>query len=302
MNDVPPNKRNTGMVFQTYAVWPHMNTFDNIAFGLDLRKIPKQDKIRRVKQVLKLVGMEGMEKRYPSQLSGGQQQRIALARALVIEPEVLLLDEPLSNLDAKLRVQTRTEIKKLQKNLKITTFYVTHDQEEALSISDRIAIQNHGAIQQVGTPREIYEDPHNDFVADFIGIANFIKGQLVEVNEKNNTAVVETNHGVKITSKIKGNEGLRKGITVLVSIRPEAISVYEPKTRHTEPNNVEGRIRLTTYLGGVVRYEIETPEGSIMQADVFNPRDSRLFRENEKISFTFTSENVKIIRLDQKST
>lgn len=298
MNDVPPNKRNTGMVFQTYAVWPHMNTFDNISFGLDLRKVSKEEKSSRVTEVLRLVGMEGMEKRFPSQLSGGQQQRVALARALVIEPEVLLLDEPLSNLDAKLRVQTRTEIKKLQKELKITTLYVTHDQEEALSISDRIAIQNKGSIQQVGIPRAIYEDPSNKFIADFIGIANFIDGKLIDIDEKNQVVVVSTDYGVNIISKIHGEEGLQKGMTVLASIRPEAIAVYEPKTRHKDSNNIDGEVRLTTYLGSLARYEIQTPWGSTLQADVYNPRHSHVFREGEKVSAVFAAEDVKLIRLE----
>ncbi|RLF25672.1 MAG: ABC transporter ATP-binding protein, partial [Thermoprotei archaeon] len=182
VNDLPPWKRNIGMVFQNYALWPHMNVWDNIAYGLKVRKIPRREIEKRVKEAIRLVGLEGLEKRKPSQLSGGQQQRVALARALVIEPQVLLLDEPLSNLDAKVRAQLRVEIRKLQKKLKITTIYVTHDQEEALSISDRVAVMSHGRILQIGTPREVYENPSSRFIADFIGMSNFIEGTVKELH------------------------------------------------------------------------------------------------------------------------
>ena len=174
MNSVPPFKRNTGMVFQNYAIFPHMNVFNNVAYGLKIRKMKYKNLKKRVLEALELVRLGDLEKRLPSQLSGGQQQRIALARALVIEPDVLLFDEPLSNLDAKLRIEMRTEIKKIQKRLKITSIYVTHDQEEALSISDRIAIMNNGSIQQVGSPKQVYTNPQNAFVADFIGQCSFI--------------------------------------------------------------------------------------------------------------------------------
>jgi len=181
VNDIPPYKRNTGMVFQNYALWPHMNVFDNIAYGLKLRNMPPPQIIKKVKEVIELIGLKGKESRFPSQLSGGEQQRVALARALVIQPKVLLLDEPLSNLDAKLRLKMRSEIRRLQKRLGITTIYVTHDQEEALSISDRIAVMNKGEVLQIGTPLEIYEKPKDIFIADFIGTTNFIPCVVKEV-------------------------------------------------------------------------------------------------------------------------
>ncbi|MCE4617031.1 MAG: ABC transporter ATP-binding protein [Desulfurococcales archaeon] len=177
-----PYQRGTAMVFQNYALWPHMTVFDNIAYGLKLRKIPKSEIKERVKRVLELVKLEGMENRYPTQLSGGQQQRVALARALVVEPKLLLLDEPLSNLDAKLRVEMREEIKRIQKELGITTIYVTHDQEEALTISDRIAVLNKGKVQQAGTPFEVYNRPRNMFVATFLGRSNVVEGTVVETS------------------------------------------------------------------------------------------------------------------------
>jgi len=179
---IPPYERNIGMVFQNYALWPHMTLQQNIAYGLRLKKFSRKEIHEKVLGVLKLVNLAGLGDRYPGQLSGGQQQRVALARALVLNPDVLLLDEPLSNLDAKIRLQVRAEIRKLQKELGITTIYVTHDQEEALTLSDRIAVVNAGKLQQIGSPRDLYERPENPFVADFIGINNLIQGDVIEVN------------------------------------------------------------------------------------------------------------------------
>ncbi len=178
MTDRPPHKRNLGMVFQNYALFPHMTVFDNVAFGLKMRKVGSSELKRRVAQVLDLVQLTQMHQRYPRQLSGGQQQRVALARAIVIEPYVLLLDEPLSNLDAKLRKAMQTELRDLQRRLGITAIYVTHDQEEAMTVSDRIVVMDHGQIMQIGTPTEVYRKPANEFVAGFIGQVNFIRGRL----------------------------------------------------------------------------------------------------------------------------
>ncbi|GAB6102849.1 ABC transporter ATP-binding protein [Thermococcus atlanticus] len=175
VNDVPPYERSIGMVFQDYALFPHMTVFKNIAFGLEMRKIPKREIELRVTRVLELIGLKGLENRYPEQLSGGQQQRVALARALVIEPELLLLDEPLSNLDAKIRERLRGEIRRIQRELGITTIYVTHDQEEAMAVSDRIAVMNIGKIEQVGKPLELYYNPRTEFVARFLGLSNILE-------------------------------------------------------------------------------------------------------------------------------
>ena len=180
INELTPNNRDTAMVFQSYALLPHYNVFDNVAYGLKLRKLPKDEIHSRVMNILKLVELEGMEGRMTNQLSGGQQQRVALARALVIEPSVLLFDEPLSNLDAKLRVSMRTEIRRIQQEVGITAIYVTHDQSEAMALSDNIIIMNKGVVAQMGTPQEIYYHPNSEFVADFIGEANFLKGKLTE--------------------------------------------------------------------------------------------------------------------------
>jgi multiple sugar transport system ATP-binding protein len=242
-----PYERNTAMVFQNYALWPHMTVFDNIAYGLKLRKVPREEINRKVKQVLELIRLEGMENRYPTQLSGGQQQRVALARALVVEPSILLLDEPLSNLDAKLRLGMREEIKRIQKELGITTIYVTHDQEEALTMSDRIAVMNKGKVHQVGTPYEIYAWPRDLFVATFLGRSNLLQGTVVKVNGEE--VEVDTTLG-----KIKGvthtdyvDMKVKKGETVGIVLRPESFTI-EPK-RGKEYNKFTVRVILSMFAG-----------------------------------------------------
>jgi ABC-type Fe3+/spermidine/putrescine transport system ATPase subunit len=275
-----------------------MKVFENVAFGLDFRKIPKKEKEQRVYRVLKLVGLEGLDNRFPSQLSGGQQQRVALARALVIEPELLLLDEPLSNLDARLRIQMRTEIKNIQNRLGITTIYVTHDQEEALSISDDISVLNKGVVQQVGTPRNIYEDPNNSFVAGFIGLANFLEGRISRIDKAEESITVSTSQGVKIEVKISGEENWREGSDVLISVRPETIQVYKHGSAPRGFNEISGGVSLTSYLGNRVRYEIETGWGDILRVDAHNIRHQYIFRQGEKVSMVFDRMDVKLIRLD----
>jgi len=296
ITDLPPHKRNTGMVFQTYALWPHMNVYENVAYGLKLRKLPKTEIDRRVEGSLRLVDLAGLEKRTPAELSGGQQQRVALARALVIEPQVLLLDEPLSNLDAKLRVQTRTEIRKLQKKLGITTIYVTHDQEEALSISDRIAVMNLGRIQQIGGPREIYEHPQNAFVADFIGVANFIHGRLDFIDEKQQIASIIARDGTPLMAWYDGEASLES--EVLATVRPEAIEVQLTKKTIAGSNVISGKVRVSSYLGDRARYEIETTivDGNILRVDTHNPAGKPIHKEGEKVFLIFPAEDLRIVR------
>jgi len=238
-----PYHRNTAMVFQNYALWPHMTVYDNIAYGLKLRKIPKSEIRKRVKEVLELVKLEGLENRYPSQLSGGQQQRVALARALVIEPKVLLLDEPLSNLDAKLRVGMREEIKKLQRELGITTIYVTHDQEEAMCLSDRMAVMNNGRVLQIGTPKDIYFHPKNLFIAWFIGKTNIFEAQVETYKDYIATA---RRGDLVISGVVDSDVRLNKGDKVAVVIRPESFMVKEPKPPY---NTLEGIVELSMFLG-----------------------------------------------------
>ena len=219
---IPPYERNIGMVFQNYALWPHMTIFDNIAYGLKLKKFSREEISSKVQHTLKLVNLSGLEKRYPGQMSGGQQQRVALARALVLNPDVLLLDEPLSNLDAKIRLQVRAEIRKLQKDLGITTIYVTHDQEEALTLSDRIAVIDHGKVQQLGSPRDLYAKPENPFVADFIGINNLIPGEVREIHGREGKMKVETDVGPLVCTFEKP---FKPGDRCMISIRPETASI-----------------------------------------------------------------------------
>lgn len=242
---IPPERRSMSMVFQSYAIWPHMNIFQNVGYPLRLRKLPKQKVRERVIEMLSMVKLDQLEQRMPDQISGGQQQRVALARALVMEPEVLLLDEPLSNLDAKLRESMRYEIMELTKRLKITVVYVTHDQVEAMSMSDRIVVLNNGKIEQIGSAPEIYQQPANRFVAEFIGLANFIPGIIVESND--NTARVKLeyeneNYFVNCTF----NSILPKsGKKVIVMIRPEFVQVNTSNGQGSLP----AKILRQTYLG-----------------------------------------------------
>jgi iron(III) transport system ATP-binding protein len=189
INDVPPNKRNAGMVFQSYALWPHMTVFENVAYGLDVRAVSADEKKRRVLEALEVIRMTDYAGRSTNQLSGGQQQRVALARALVIKPDVLLLDEPLSNLDAQLRLELREEIRRIHNELRLTSIYVTHDQQEALSLADHVAVMRAGCVEQVGTPQELYRAPRNKFVAGFLGEANFIEGTVIEIPDADHVAI-----------------------------------------------------------------------------------------------------------------
>ncbi|QDA31567.1 ABC transporter ATP-binding protein [Thermococcus indicus] len=215
---LPSSKRGAVLVFQNYALWPHMTVFDNVAYGLKLKKLPKDEIKKKVEWALELVKLEGFADRYPTQLSGGQQQRVAIARALVVEPKVLLLDEPLSNLDAKLRLEMRSEIRRIQRELGITVIYVTHDQEEAMAISDRIAVMNVGTVEQVGTPKEIYETPRTEFVASFMGKTNVIPAKVVE---RNGDRVSVEFEGIRLD----GLYYTEKSDDVVIVIRPERIKL-----------------------------------------------------------------------------
>ncbi len=248
-----PYERETAMVFQNYALWPHMTVFDNIAYGLKVRKMKKEEIIERVERVLDLVRLRGLEDRYPTQLSGGQQQRVALARALVVEPKVLLLDEPLSNLDAKLRIEMREEIKRLQRKLGITTIYVTHDQEEAMSISDRIAVMNKGRILQVGTPQEIYFRPKNIFTATFIGKSTILEGKLKRINPP--TALISDSVKLIFTpSSDDFYEEAKEGDKVVIVIKPEFFS-QDPL--EGECNVIEGIVELVMFIGPFIQARVK---------------------------------------------
>jgi iron(III) transport system ATP-binding protein len=250
---IPPNRRGLGMVFQSYAIWPHMTVFDNAAFPLQVAKrgFPRKEIQDRVMRVLKVVALDEMADREATKLSGGQQQRLALARALVMEPPLLLLDEPLSNLDAKLRERMRFELKRLQRELGITTVYVTHDQSEALALSHSIAVMNGGRIEQVGTPREVYERPCNPFVADFVGMTNFIKGDVAGADAASGFYRIGSEIG---ELKARGVDSLKSGEEVVLSIRPEDIELSE--SRREGDNVYTGVVDQKVFLGEVVDFQV----------------------------------------------
>ncbi len=255
---VAPNKRNFGMVFQSYAIWPHMNVFQNVAFPLEVRKLPKKQIREKVERVLQAVQLDHLVTREATKLSGGQQQRLALARALVMEPQLLLLDEPLSNLDAKLRDRMRTELKRLQRELSLTTIYVTHDQSEALALSHQIAVMNDGRVVQIGTPREIYETPHDQFVADFVGTTNFVGGTVSTAEDSSGHCVIATAMG---DLKAHASEGATKNVSVIVSVRPEDVELSEtPLTAGDGENVRQGTVQAKDFLGEYLDFEVKVGE------------------------------------------
>lgn len=282
---VPPEKRGLGMVFQSYAIWPHMNVFDNVAYPLQTRNEPCQEIIKKVTNILHFVQLDGFENRPATKLSGGQQQRVALARALVAEPKVILFDEPLSNLDAKLREETRKELRNFLSTLKITAVYVTHDRIEALSLSDTVAVMKSGKIVEIGTPREIYFDSNRRFVADFIGQANFIAGRV---------AAVEDAHAI-ISSAI-GNIACKKtadappGTAVTVCIRPEFIRVV--KGLPTEGLNIfPGRVESLIFVGDAYEGEIRVGETLL----IFRIEPTTAVREGEEIALYFDPAHCSLL-------
>lgn len=264
MNTVPPHERNTGMVFQSYALWPHMTVAQNVAYGLEIRNVPAQEKADRVAEALKTVRMEAYADRSPNQLSGGQQQRVALARALVIRPDVLLLDEPLSNLDARLRLEMRDEIRRIHGETRITTVYVTHDQKESLSLADRMAVLKDGVVEQLGDPRTVYRRPANRFVADFIGETNWIEGEVEAVTA--DTTRVRTREGVLVG---ESHPALSAGNSVWIGFRPESVQ-FTPQA----PNQLASEITRINYLGEIEEYVLRTHSGWTFKAFAQNPAES----------------------------
>jgi iron(III) transport system ATP-binding protein len=268
VTDLPPHARNIGMVFQNYALWPHMTVLQNVGYGLRLRGLRGTALEARVTEGLRKVNLAGLGARYPGQLSGGQQQRVALARALVLNPDILLLDEPLSNLDAKIRIQVRAEIRTLQQELGITTVYVTHDQEEALCLSDRVAVMRDGRVVQLGPPRELYECPRTRFVADFVGTNNLVPGTVVEAAGE--TVTVDTGLGRLRARPPRGGEDLPAGRRCVVAVRPENLTLVAAGAASVPAhgNHCLGRIVLAAYLGNTLRYDVETAGGLTLKADI----------------------------------
>ena len=260
ITNVPLHKRNFGFVFQSYALFPHMTVYDNVAFGLKMRKVSKEETRKRVMDMLALVDLNGFEKRYPREMSGGQRQRVALARAMVIRPDLMLFDEPLSNLDAKLRVKMRVEIRRIQQELGFTAIYVTHDQEECFAISDKVAIMNKGVIEQMDTPANIFNGPKTDFIAHFVGFENFF-----DLTRKNGALTAETGAVLRVDAD-------RKGDRFRACIRPEDVRIA-PADAKME-NAVSGEVLVTTFLGRNVQYNVRTPIGEFAvktdQSDVYS--------------------------------
>ena len=282
INALTPNKRDTAMVFQSYALLPHYNVFDNVAYGLKLRHVPKEEIRERVMKILDLVELTGMESRMTNQLSGGQQQRVALARALVIEPSVLLFDEPLSNLDAKLRVTMRTEIRRIQQEVGITAIYVTHDQSEAMALSDRIIIMRSGVVEQIGSPQEIYYHPVNEFVADFIGEANFLKGRLEALSD--NRAQLNVSGDICHAAPVPGME-VGKDYTIV--LRPEAASLGED-------GGLPCEVVLSCFMGSYQNYHVKVGDTLVKLTDP-NPKNKRIYKVGERCRLVFDPESVHVL-------
>jgi iron(III) transport system ATP-binding protein len=284
INALPPHKREMSMVFQSYAIFPHLNVFENIAYGLNVQRLPKQVIAERVNRVLDLVHLEGYGDRAPTQLSGGQQQRVALARALVMEPKVLLMDEPLSNLDAKLREEMRTEIRRIQKELNITSVYVTHDQIEAMTLSDRIVVMNQGLIEQIGTPVEIYRFPNSRFVADFIGRANFVPGE-VQAQQDGNLTVKVFGELIQLTDIRRDFEKLTP---VTLIIRPEMVRIKK------SGELFQGVVRRAVYLGDVIEYDVEV-SGQLLTGLETDPYVMQPFPEGEQVTLGFAEGCLQVL-------
>jgi iron(III) transport system ATP-binding protein len=286
---VPPWKRNVGMVFQNYALWPHMSVARNVAFGLEERRLPREEVRRKVDAALELVGLAGYGERRPNQLSGGQQQRVALARTLAIEPQVLLLDEPLSNLDAKLRVQMRRELRRLHGQLGITTIFVTHDQEEALTMCDRIAVMDQGVIRQVGTPAELFDHPANRFVAQFVGSVNLFEGAIRRDRQR-----------WIFASPVLGEIGLPENLAtaesarVEIAFRPHAVDL----DGRAEADSVEldGVVDGGEFLGEFMRYEVRVQGGAVVIADRPHRRGEPALEHGTPVHMTIAAGEVRLIR------
>jgi putative spermidine/putrescine transport system ATP-binding protein len=288
LTNVPPNRRDMGMVFQAYSLFPNMNAEQNVEYGLRVRKQPKADRRKRVGDLLELVGLGHAGKRYPHQLSGGMQQRVALARALAIEPRVLLLDEPLSALDAKVRVQLREEIRRIQLELGITTIYVTHDQEEALSISDRVAVMYGGRIEQVGTPPEMYGNPATPFVAEFIGTMNRLVSAVVD------DGVVE--HGGR-RLRVEAARGLPRGERVLLLVRPETVEVAVAGDGDEPEGAIVGEVVSHIFLGSVTRIRVDDAASDhSITADISPPR-ARALPIGTRVAATFPADSGRLLSL-----
>lgn len=284
-----PDKRPTSLVFQNYALFPHMTVFENIAYGLRVKKLPSKEIHKLVIDALEMVGLSGLEERSIRQLSGGQQQRVALARGLVMKPAVLLLDEPLSNLDAKLRIETRIQIRDLQRNLGITSIFVTHDQEEALTISDRIAVMNKGKIIQIGTPEEIYNHPNSEFVADFIGKSNILEG-VYKSDADGKAYFILANSSLSIQILPVENIGNQSRLI----LRPEQIQISEEENSKPEVNCLPATVEHITFLGEMIYYHVRLENDAKLLVPVYYA-STRRYNENDRIFISWDIHAGKIL-------
>lgn len=298
---LPPYKRNIGMVFQHYALFPHMTVRDNIAFPLEMRRMNRKEIASRVEDALELVRLPDYGDRYPRELSGGQQQRVALARAIVFQPKLLLMDEPLGALDKKLREAMQLEIKRIHKQLGVTVIYVTHDQEEALSLSDRIAVMFRGRIAQLGTPEEIYQDPATREVFEFVGEGNYLDGEVTEIDGDSVVVTLSTGDGVR--AELGGRSGagrpLSKGTQVVVSFRPHEVEVV-PQGAHGDPpgeNTLRGTVQHLDYLGAIVRYHVDIGKGMTLLAEHYTAQGVPA-RQGDQLTVRIPPARVKLFDTD----
>jgi len=302
VNDRPPNERSSNIVFQNYALFPHLTVKDNIAFGLRLksRRVPEPKIAKMVEEVLQLVHLEGFGSRRPNQLSGGQQQRIALARALVLRPKVLLLDEPLGALDRQLRKAMQVELRRIQHEVDITFIYVTHDQDEAMSMSDRVAVMRNGVFDQIGPPREIFESPRTHFVADFMGASNIFSGRIVDVRADrvhdalDQNIEIETEIGLRVISR--GHQEVSTGASVSFSIRPEAVQVFPRGSDWSVDNKFDGRIVEKMYLGDVTELEVALTDNDLITSRIQSRIDQKFdFKEDAQVSIGWGAEDCNLL-------
>jgi len=285
----PPERRNLSMIFQSYALWPHRTVYQNVAFGLEVRKVGRAETRSRVARVLELVNLAGLERRYPSELSGGQQQRVALARSLVVEPGILLLDEPLSNLDAKLRERMRWELKELQRRTGITFVYVTHDQSEAMALSDRIAVMHEGEIMQLGAPRAVYTRPANRTVADFMGLVNLIPGRVIRAAGDDSLVAVGGEHPIAAAL----SQSAVGGQAVQVAIRPESLRLTPPAPASTaDPlGTVPGKVADVTFLGNIIDCHVTLDDGTRVRVQVDS---SQTLEVGQRVGVRFDSQQSSV--------
>jgi len=289
VTDLPPYKRDVNTVFQSYALFPHLNVFDNVAFGLRRKKVSKDDVDRRVKDAMALVDLIGFEGRRPPQMSGGQQQRVALARALVNSPKVLLLDEPLGALDLKLRKQMQLELKRIQQEVGITFIYVTHDQEEAMTMSNRLAVMRHGKIEQLGPPEDVYENPATEFVAGFLGASNLLEGDVKETSDGTSTVQLDAGGALRMPSARIPSDASGH---IKVGVRPEKISIQRGQVEAPSDHNaITGTVIMSTYIGVNHQYKVETP-GTTMTVYVQNLKAEDDPRQGEQVTLTWLLEHT----------